>query len=63
MLTVDCPWCEDRMVLDDAPMTGGDVRGAAASAWSSPRIRAASRSSSPPEGRRQRGWSDVVRRT
>ena len=19
MLTVDCPWCEDRMVLDDAP--------------------------------------------
>lgn len=22
MLTADCPWCEDRMVLDDAPMTG-----------------------------------------
>jgi ribosomal protein S27E len=21
MLTVDCPWCEDRMVLDDAPDT------------------------------------------
>ena len=23
MLTVDCPWCEDRMVLDDAPMLVG----------------------------------------
>lgn len=22
MLIVECPWCEDRMVLDDAPMTG-----------------------------------------
>jgi len=23
MFTVDCPWCEDRMVLDDAPMLVG----------------------------------------
>ncbi len=23
MLIVDCPWCEDRMVLDDAPTAVG----------------------------------------
>jgi ribosomal protein S27E len=27
MLTVDCPWCEDRMVLDDAPLTDATCAG------------------------------------